>query len=239
MKKKAALSWSGGKDSCMALERLERGGEYEVSCLLTTVPQEIGRTFGHGERLELIRAQADALGLPVEFISCSFESYTEDYVRSLLEAKAKYRLSAVAYGDLFLAEHREWGTGVAKKAELEAVYPLWMAPSAEGVAPGTAPAAWNEREATRQGLLRFVESGYRAIVIRVKDNALSADWLGRELDRSFYEDILRLSEVCPMGEGGEYHTFVYDGPLFQWPVVFERGETRQLETTKRLEIGTV
>lgn len=239
MQKKMALSWSGGKDSCMALELLARGGEYEVSCLLTTVPHEIGRTFGHGERVELIREQADALGVPVEFIPCSFDSYTDDYVRSLVQAQKKYGLSAVAYGDLFLAEHREWGTWVAKRAALEAVYPLWMAPSAEGVAPGKAAEGWDEREAARQGLLRFAESGYRAIVIRVKDDVLSAEWLGRELDRTFCDDIWRLPDVCPMGEGGEYHTFVYDGPLFRRPVAFERGETRQLETTKRLELGIV
>lgn len=216
---RVALSWSGGKDSCMTLDRLAREG-YEVVCLLTTVPSEIGRTFGHGEKTELIRAQGEALGLPVEFIACSFESYTDDYIRTLGALREKHRLNAIAFGDLFLAEHREWGAGVADAARLEALYPLWMKPGQ-----------------TAEALLRFVDSGYRAIVIRISDKALSADWLGRELDRSFYEDIVRLKDVCPMGEGGEYHTFVYDGPLFGQPVLIASEGIRQLETTKRLELA--
>ncbi|WP_123042356.1 diphthine--ammonia ligase [Cohnella candidum] len=216
MKKRVALSWSGGKDSCMALDRLVKDG-HEVACLLTTLPADIGRTFGHGERAERIGEQADALGLPVEWIACTFAGYTEDYVRTLKELKAKYQLEAVAFGDLFLEEHREWGTGAASAAGLEALYPLWMEPSG-----------------TRDALLTFVESGYRAVVIRVRDGALTEDWLGREVDRSFYEDIA-MENVCPMGEGGEYHTFVYDGPLFRRPVPFRKGEVLQLETTKRLE----
>nr|WP_255570342.1 adenine nucleotide alpha hydrolase [Cohnella sp. CFH 77786] len=212
------MSWSGGKDSCMTLDRLVKDG-YEVVCLITTVPADIGRTFGHGERAERIRDQAEALGLPAEFVSCTFDTYTRDYIEALVDLKGRLRLEAVAFGDLFLAEHREWGTGVARAADLEALYPLWMKP-----------------DGTREALLRFVESGYRAVVIRVRDGALSGDWLGREVDRSFYEDILR-EDVCPMGEGGEYHTFVCDGPLFRRSVPFTKGEVLQLETTKRLEHG--
>lgn len=219
MKPRVALSWSGGKDSCMTLDRLVKDG-YKVACLITTVPEELGRTFGHGEKTERIRDQADALGIPVEFIACTFDGYTEQYADALSRLKARYYLDAVAFGDLFMPEHREWGTGVAEKAGLEALYPLWMDPSA-----------------TREALLAFVESGYRARVIRVRDGALSEDWLGRELDRSFYDEIL-LESVCPMGEGGEYHTFVYDGPLFRHPVPFARGEVLQLQTTKRLEHHT-
>lgn len=215
---KVALSWSGGKDSCMTLDKLVREG-FEVVCLLTTIPEEIGRTFGHGERRELIEAQADSLGLPLEFISCSFETYTNDYKQTLRSLISKYQLNAIAFGDLFLAEHREWGTGVADEVGIQALYPLWMEP-----------------EGTSQALRAFVDSKYEAIVIRVSDRALSKEWLGRKLDSAFYKDILREQQVCPMGEGGEYHTFVYDGPLFRSPVKFVRGEVLQLETTKRLEL---
>lgn len=215
---KVALSWSGGKDSCMALDKLGREG-FEVVCLLTTVPVEIGRTFGHGERLELIEAQGEAVALPVEFISCAFETYTKDYIGALSAFQSKYAVEAIAFGDLFLAEHREWGTGVADAVGIQAIYPLWMEP-----------------DGTREALKAFVDSGYEAIVIRVSDRVLSEDWLGRKIDSAFYEDILREEQVCPMGEGGEYHTFVYDGPLFKHPVSFTRGEVLQLETTKRLEL---
>lgn len=216
MKRRIALSWSGGKDSCMALDRLVKEGN-EVACLITTLPAETGRTFGHGEKEERIREQADALGLPVEFITCTHDSYTQDYIAALRDLKNRRRIEAVAFGDLFLAEHREWGTGVAESAGLEAVYPLWMKP-----------------EDTRKALLAFVESGYRSIVIRIRDGALPADWLGREVDRTFFDDIAD-RDVCPMGESGEYHTFVVDGPLFRHPVPFVKGEVLQLQSTKRLE----
>ncbi len=215
---RVALSWSGGKDSCMTLDKLTRDG-YEVACLLTTVPKEIGRTFGHGEKLELISAQADALGLPVEFISCTFDTYTEDYISALRQHIGKHGLNAIAFGDLFLAEHRDWGTGVAEAVGVQALYPLWMQP-----------------DGTREALKAFINSGYKAVVIRISDRFLSEEWLGREVDRTFYDDILRQSQVCPMGEGGEYHTFVYDGPLFHRSVAFRKKEILQLETTKRLEL---
>lgn len=205
----------------MAYERLVRDG-CEVACLVTTVPREIGRTFGHGERIELIRAQGEALGVPVSFIDCGFETYTDDYIDAVRKLRESMRLDAIAYGDLFLAEHREWGTGVATAAGLEALYPLWMKP-----------------EDVAAALRRFVESGYRAVVIRVRDGVLSEQWLGREVDRSFMADIARLPDVCPMGEGGEYHTFVYDGPRFRHPIALARGEVRQMETTKRLELALV
>ncbi len=216
MKKKVVLSWSGGKDSCMALDRLVKEG-HEVVCLLTTVPEENGRTFGHGEKAQRIREQAEALGLPLEFVISAFGNYTRDYIRALAGIRERYGADAVGFGDLFFGPHREWGENVAREAGMEALYPLWMKP-----------------EEVRQGLLRFVESGYRAIVIRVRDGALPAEWLGREVDRSFYEDILK-RDVDPMGENGEYHTFVVDGPLFRHPVPFVRGEVLQMETTKRLE----
>lgn len=216
---RVALSWSGGKDSCMTLDKLVREG-FEVVCLLTTVPVEIGSTFGHGEKLELIEAQAEALSIPVKFISCSYETYTNDYVHTLAELKKKHRIDAIAFGDLFLTEHREWGTGVAASVGVEALYPLWMKP--EGV---------------QDALKTFIATGYQAIVIRVSDRVLTKEWLGRLLDASFYEDIVLLKDVCPMGEGGEYHTFVYDGPLFKHPVNYARGDVLQLETTKRLVLN--
>ncbi len=200
----------------MVLHRLAEAGE-EVACLITTLPEDTGRTFGHGEKEERIREQADALGLPLEIISCKVESYTDDYLSALKNLKERYGLDAIAFGDLFLQEHRDWGTRVAADAGLAPLYPLWMKP-----------------EDTRDALLAFVQSGYRAVVIRVKDGALTPDWLGREVDRTFYEDILR-ENVCPMGEGGEYHTYVFDGPLFRRPVPFVKGEVLQLQTTKRLE----
>ncbi|RYI30360.1 diphthine--ammonia ligase [Bacillus infantis] len=215
--KKAALSWSGGKDGCMALDLMVKKG-IKVECLLTTVPKELGRTFGHGERQELISLQGEALGIPVRFIECTFDGYTDSFVAALKEAKKEYGLDAIAFGDLYLDEHRDWGEKAAAAAGLEASYPLWM-----------------KKEEAPSALEAFTDSGYKAKVIRIRDEILATEWLGREVDASFARDI-KDTASCPMGEAGEYHTFVYDGPLFRKKVSFDTGEIIQLETTKRLEL---
>lgn len=217
MKKKVALSWSGGKDAAMCLQKLHEKG-YEMTCLLTTIPKEIDRTFGHGEKKEAIEAQGKSLGIPVEWIECTFSTYTEDFMKKLMEVKHTYGIEAIAFGDLYLEEHRDWGEKVAEKCELQALYPLWM-----------------KESESLQALRNFVESGYKAKVIRVHKDKIGTDWLGREVNEQFYQDIQQ-KPVCPMGEGGEYHTFVYDGPLFKQPVPFELGEILPLETTYRIDL---
>lgn len=215
--KKAALSWSGGKDGCMALDLMVKKG-VKVECLLTTVPKELGRTFGHGEKQELIALQGEALGIPVRFIECTFEGYTDSFTAALKDVKKEYGLDMIAFGDLYLNGHREWGEKTADAAGLEASYPLWM-----------------KEEEAHSALETFAASGYKARVIRVRDEILGTEWLGREVDDSFARDI-RNTDSCPMGEAGEYHTFVCDGPLFRKKVSFDTGEIIQLETTKRLEL---
>ncbi|WML39543.1 diphthine--ammonia ligase [Neobacillus sp. OS1-2] len=216
MKKRVALSWSGGKDCCMALDTLIEKG-YEVACLVTTVPKELGRTFGHGERTEMIRLQGEALSLPVHFIECTFETYTEEFVKTVQALKEKDEITGIAYGDLYLQEHRDWGENVANAVGVDALYPLW-----------------SKKEDALSLLDSFVQSGYQAIVIRVREDVLNETWLGRLLDKSFLQDV-QMTSICPMGESGEYHTFVFDGPLFSKKIQLEQAEFIQLETTKKLE----
>lgn len=216
MKKRVALSWSGGKDSCMALDVLTKQG-VEVACLITTVPIEIGRTFGHGEKLELVKLQAEALGISVEFISCNFENYTSSFVNALSNFKHQYHLDGIAFGDLYLEEHREWGEKLANDTSLESIYPLW-----------------GRKEDAPLLLKTFVQSGYKATVIRVREDVLDETWLGRQLDSAFIHDIMKIN-CCPMGESGEYHTFVSDGPLFQAKIELDQPEMIKFETTQKYE----
>lgn len=216
MKKRIALSWSGGKDCCLALDTLIKQG-YEIVSLLTTVPTELGRTFGHGERTELIKLQEEALSIPVYFIECSYEDYTDQFVQTVQFLKNQEKITGIAYGDLYLDGHREWGEKVADAAGVEAIYPLWM-----------------EKEASFQALETYVRSGYEAVVIRVMEDVLDESWLGRFINESFLQDVQKTT-ICPMGESGEYHSFVFDGPLFSKRIQLEHGEVIQLETTKKLE----
>lgn len=217
MAKRIALSWSGGKDSCMALETLVTTG-HKVISLLTTVPTELERTFAHGEKIEMIERQSHSLSIPVHFIRCSFNDYTETFIKDLIKLKDHYELDSVAFGDIYLEGHRQWGENVAAAAGLEALFPLWC-----------------HQQDSLSLLTSFVQSGYKATVIRVREDALDESWLGKTLDNDFLEEIQRHT-VCPLGENGEYHTFVGDGPLFQHPVLFTHGQVFSQEGSKRLEI---
>ncbi|WP_066290119.1 diphthine--ammonia ligase [Bacillus sp. FJAT-29937] len=218
MKKRVALSWSGGKDGCLGLDVLTKNG-IDVVCLVTTVPIELGRTFGHGEKLELVRLQGECLDIPVEFISTTFEKYTDSFINKLAILKEKYQLDGIAFGDLYLQGHREWGEKMAESAGLEAIYPLW-----------------GKQEDALNMLENYLQSGYKATVIRIREDILDETWLGRQLDYSFFEDV-KTKQMCPMGESGEYHSFVYDGPLFKQKIILKNPEIIQLETTKKLEFS--
>lgn len=216
MKKRVALSWSGGKDGCFALDVLTKQG-VDVVCLVTTVPKEIGRTFGHGEKMEMVKLQSEALMIPAEFISCTFESYTESFAIALEELKDRYKIEGIAFGDLYLDGHRKWGEELAEHVGLEAIYPLW-----------------GKKENALHSLETFIHSGYKATIIRVREDILDETWLGRQLDLSFLNDVKK-KEMCPMGESGEYHTFVFDGPMFKKTITLQQPEIIELETTKKLE----
>lgn len=201
----------------MALHVLKQQG-YEVACLVTTAPVDTGRTFAHDEKTELIELQGKALEVPVHFIRCTFEGYTESFIDSLKTLKDKYRLDGIAYGDLYLEGHRDWGKEVASRAGLEAIYPLWT-----------------KEEKAMESLQTFVNSGYEAIVTRIMTGRLSSSWLGKKIDTAFVQGMEKES-ICPMGEHGEYHTFVFEGPLFKQKILLQAGEKQPMDTSVRLEI---
>ncbi|MFE8699226.1 diphthine--ammonia ligase [Cytobacillus sp. FJAT-54145] len=219
MNKRLALSWSGGKDGCMALHTLVQQG-YTIACLVTTVPAEMGRTFGHGDRTEMIQLQAEALNIPVHFIECTFKSYTDRFVESLSKLKEEYQLTGIAFGDLYMDEHRDWGESVAKRAGVDAIYPLWM-----------------KQDESEVALKKFVESGYEAVVIRVREELVDEAWLGRKVDSSFYHDIIKMN-ICPMGEAGEYHTYVFNGPLFKKKIKLGEPSIVEYESSKKVEFDS-
>ncbi|MBM7587867.1 uncharacterized protein (TIGR00290 family) [Bacillus pakistanensis] len=213
------LSWSGGKDACMCLDTLIKQG-HEVVCLITTASKEIGTTFGHGEKREMIRAQAESLDIPVHFIEVEMNTYTETFIQDVNMLKERCQVDAIAFGDLYLPGHREWGEAVAEKTGLKAVYPLWM-----------------KQAEAESSLYHFVNSGYQALIIRTKNELGLEKWLGQTIDKKFADELSN-TEICPMGEAGEYHTFVYDGPLFKKKITINPGEVVAQETTKRLEIDS-
>jgi uncharacterized protein (TIGR00290 family) len=206
MKKKLLLAWSGGKDSTLALDQLKRHPEVEVSALLTTVTEGYDRISMHGVRRKLLREQAEALGLPLEEIlipqKCSNEIY-EERMRQTLEKFSREGISAAAFGDLFLQEVRSYREERMAKIGMEAVFPLWGGNTSDLAG-------------------RFIHLGFRAVVVCVDTQMLASEYAGRNYDAEFISDLP--TGIDPCGENGEFHTFVYNGPIFSRPVKIQTGE---------------
>ena len=194
--KRVALSFSGGKDSNLALYYLLKEGLNVVS-LVTTAYKEKGETVAHDEPLNKIEKQADELDIPITFIQTDFDSYRVNFIEKLMQLKKEAQIDTIAFGDIYLAGHREWGEQLADEAGLHAYYPLW-----------------NKQENVGKMLQEFVDLGFKADIIKVDEAKLPSHWIGRVLDQTFIDDILK-RDVCPMGESGEYHTFVSAGPTFK------------------------
>ncbi len=209
MKERVLLSWSGGKDSALALHELARSGECEVAALLTTVTEGTGRVGMHAVRRELLVRQADALGLPLrELVVPPFPANDvyEAAMRGVLEEFATRGVRRVAFGDLFLEDIRAYRERMLGPLGLKGVYPIWARDTAELA-----------RE--------FLDLGFRAVLVCVDVEVLDASFAGRELDRALLAELP--AGVDPCGENGEFHTFVFDGPEFRAPIAFERGDVRR------------
>jgi uncharacterized protein (TIGR00290 family) len=203
---KIALSWSGGKDSALALYELCRNGGYEPRCLLTIVTQEYDRVNIHGVRKVLIERQAALLGLPLKFVFISKQASNEEYEKKMAKALATLRqegISAVAFGDIFLADLRRCRQEQAAGAGLKAVFPNW-------------------KRNTQRLARRFIGLGFRAVVTCVDSHSLDKSFAGRTFDGQFMNDLP--PGVDPCGENGEFHSFVFEGPLFKEALKIQTGE---------------
>lgn len=206
------LSWSGGKDSALALYALQGGGLVagpppgRVAALLVTVGEPYGRVSMHGVRVELVREQARSAGLPLVEVALPVPCTDAEYEARLAAALARARtegVRAVAFGDLFLADIRAYRERQLARAGLDAAFPLW------GLDTG-----WLAR--------RFLALGFKAWVVCVDTQRLDRSFAGRAYDEAFLADLP--AGVDPCGERGEFHTFVYDGPVFRWPIPCRPGE---------------
>lgn len=199
------LSWSGGKDSALALWTL-RQAEEPLRALLTTVTEEYDRVSMHGVRVGLVRKQAEAVGLPLVEIrippSCSNEVY-EARMSAALASPELRDCKRYGFGDLFLEDVRTYREERLAPLGKSGVWPLWG-------------------RDTRVLAEEFVAAGFRGVVVCVDPSKLDGDFCGRELDAAFLADLP--SDVDPCGERGEFHTFVYDGPIFAQPIRIRRGK---------------
>jgi uncharacterized protein (TIGR00290 family) len=204
-----ALSWSGGKDSSLALAALQADPRYEVVALLTSITSGYERVSIHGVRRELVEAQASAIGLPLFEIALEQQSSNEAYEAAFLAALSRLSealplVRHLAFGDLYLADVRAYRERLLESTSFTPIFPLWG-------------------RDTRVLAHEFIDRGFRATLVCVDTTQLSATFAGRMFDASLLSALP--PEVDPCGEGGEFHTFVSAGPIFRAPIPFSRGET--------------
>lgn len=199
------MSWSGGKDSCMALFALQQTG-FEVAGLMTTITREIDRISIHGVRRDLLRQQAAAIGLPLEEVFIPASCSNADYENAMDAALAAYRercIRTVAFGDLFLEDIRAYRDRLLERNGMRAFYPVWGQDTGEFVQ-------------------EFIREGFKAVLTCVDLAVLDPSFAGRSIDADLLADLPE--GVDPCGENGEFHSFVFDGPNFSRPVSFHIGE---------------
>lgn len=193
--RRAYVSFSGGKDSMLALHRAREGG-VEVAGLLCMFDEAGERARSHGVTRALVEAQARALGLPVVMPEASWDDYEGAMTTTLRRLRCE-GITDVVFGDLDLDAHRAWEERVCAAAGVRALLPLW--------------------HARRERVVHdFIALGYRARVVCVNAKWLDETFAGRELDDAFVAALPPGVDVC--GENGEFHTFVFDGPSFRTPV---------------------
>jgi len=217
----AVAFWSGGKDSALALDRVRRGGEFEIAALITTISEEYKRVSMHGVREELVEAQARAAGFPLDKMYVGPDSSNATYVAALrltLDAWRKRGVKRAVFGDIFLADLRQWREKLLAEIGMTGLFPLWQAD-------------------TRALAGEFVARGFRALTCCVNDAWLSESDVGHALDAGFFAGLG--PGIDPCGENGEYHSFVHDGPVFRHPVSYRLGEKiyRPLELPKPHDDG--
>ena len=197
---KAAVSWSSGKDSSMALYKTLKGGEVQPVTLLTTVNVDYDRVSMHGVREELLLMQAKNCGLPLLKVEIPKDSSNQIYQTAMKEAIRKLKEMGVRYmifGDIFLEDVRDYRISMMKGSGIEPIFPLW----------GQNPAKL---------AYEIIEAGIRARIVCLDPRKLNESFGGRDFDRELLKDLP--DQVDPCGENGEFHTFVYNAPFFKEPI---------------------
>lgn len=203
---KAILSWSGGKDSALALHEVRQVGDYEIAALLTTITDEYDRSSMHGIRRILIEQQAASLGLALEKVLLSPVSSNEEYdsrMRELLERHKAEGVSTVVFGDIYLEDVRKYREERLASIGMKGVFPLWGRDTAE--------------------LARaFILQGFKAVITCVDTEQMDQSYAGRTFDEEMLASLPDGVDRC--GENGEFHSFVYDGPIFTRAIPHTIGE---------------
>jgi diphthine-ammonia ligase len=191
------VSWSGGKDCCLACNRALAGG-LDVRYLANTVTEDGQRSCSHGVSADIIRTQAEAMGIPIAQRPTTGETYEAEFIKMLRTFKQE-GIEGGVFGDIDFNAHREWIERVCQKADITPYLPLWL-------------------ESQEKLITEFVDAGFEAIIVAAKSEFFGEEVPGQKIDKDFIRHLKELNRtrgVTLCGEAGEYHTLVINGPIFQ------------------------
>ena len=206
MKKKAIFSWSGGKDSALALHEIRKNNGYEIVSLLTTFTKDYDRVSLHGTRRILLERQAESIGLPLHKIFIPKKASSEEYEQKMKKSLVKFQesgVSEVIFGDIFLEDLRKFREEKLSQVGMRAAFPIW-------------------KKDTRKLAHQFVELGFKAIVTCVDTKILAKKFAGRTIDEQLLAELPPTVDLC--GENGEFHSFVSEGPIFRETIPYKLGK---------------
>jgi uncharacterized protein (TIGR00290 family) len=218
LSEKVAISWSGGKDCCLALHKIIKSQQFSIDTLHTTFNQETRRVGLHGIHEKLIEAQAQSIGLFLEKIfipssqdNAAYEGAMREYYQSLVERGIK----KIVFGDIFLEELKAYRENILASFGLEGIFPLWKS---------------NSRLLAEE----FIKSGFKALICAADSKYFDKNNVGSDYNLNFINSLH--PEVDPCGENGEFHTFVYNGPNFSQPIMVHRLQVESKEYTYKLTL---
>jgi uncharacterized protein (TIGR00290 family) len=206
-KMKVFASWSGGKDCMLAVYRQLQKEGIEVAYLVNMCDTDGEHSRSHGIKKSFIKKQATAMNIPILQEATDQRGY-EICFKSVINELKKEGVTAGIFGDIYLMEHRTWIERVCRELQIKPIFPLW-------------------ENDTKTLLREFIDAGFKALTVAVNTDKLDKNWIGRELDLSFYNDITSMENIDPCAENGEYHSFVFNGPIFSEPVNFSMGKIHQ------------
>jgi uncharacterized protein (TIGR00290 family) len=203
---KTYFNWSGGKDSALALYHALKDPKYKIERLLTNINSQYRRVSMHGVREELVEQQTDAIGLPLQKLVLpdqpTMEEY-EAYMKGTMQGLEREAFTHALFGDIFLEDLRTYREAQLDRIGFKAVFPLW-------------------KKDTKELLHEFIDLGFKTIVVCIKSELLDRSFAGRIIDKDFLKDLPSNVDAC--GEHGEFHSFVFDGPIFSQPIDFKIGD---------------
>lgn len=206
MKPKAIFNWSSGKDSALALYKILKENQFEVTSLLTSINQEFQRISMHGVHVSLLEKQAESLGFPLIKMEIPKEPTMEEYRGIMIKTMSKIKSQGIThsiFGDIFLEDLRKYREDQLQSIEMKGIFPLWKID-------------------TYKLINEFLDLGFKTVVTCVNETYLDKSFAGRIIDKNFIKDLPE--NVDPCGENGEFHTFTFDGPIFKNLIDFKIGE---------------